>query len=117
MEEATTGSDKLILTEQLRFRKLKLSTTMGLNFPYFLLIPSPGDGKSLQIEGIGLNDQEILPIEIVDMKGIVVWKGVIPITTPGRLHEELVFGNALAPGIYIVRGGATSLLTRKIVIK
>lgn len=99
------------------FSKIEVVDYAGPEFPVLYAYPNPGDGNFLQVEAVGLKEMKVLPVQILDAKGITVWEGTLPVTNKGRLKQDLSFSTPLPAGLYILKAGPTSLLTRKIVIK
>ena len=65
----------------------------------------------------GMKDQKSVNLQIYNSQGAVVRSQLLAVKSPGYIEEEIVFSDALAPGIYIARAGETLYLTQKFMVE
>ena len=89
----------------------------GPAFAFLNVYPSPGNGKSMKLIIKGLKDQKSVNLQIYNSQGAMVRNQLLAVKSPGYIEEEIVFSEALAPGIYIARAGETLYLTQKFMVE
>ncbi len=88
----------------------------GPAFATLSAFPNPSYGKTLTLQLSGLKEVMDVPVRIVSMQGQLVYEGILQVDNTGKATSEIVFDEALASGLYVVKAGPTVFLTQKVAV-
>jgi hypothetical protein len=89
----------------------------GPKFASLRAYPNPSNGSQLTVLVTGLKEQTVVPLQIYNVQGQLVYQGTFDVDNPGTLKKELEFASPLRSGIYLIKAGQTLQLTQKIFIE
>lgn len=99
------------------FTGLRKLEYQGPDLAVLQAYPSPNNGQSITIEVRGLHEQDGVMLQIFNSQGALLDMRWLKVKNRGHIKEEIVFSKSLPAGLYILRAGETSYLTRKFLVK
>lgn len=87
----------------------------GPRFPTLSVYPNPSIGRTVTLKLEGFKDAKIIPVQILDSRGILVFETLVEI--PGHSAYTTELNLTLPQGIYFIRAGSTRFLNQRIVVK
>ena len=88
----------------------------GPSFATLTVYPNPSRGDRLTLQLQGVKEEIDVPVGIVNMKGELVFEGILHVDHTGKATLEMEFNQPLSSGLYIVKAGPTIFLTQKVAV-
>jgi hypothetical protein len=87
------------------------------DFATLEVYPNPTKGTSFTVEVLGLKKQSIVPIEVINAQGQLVYFKTYEVTTPGSFKKEISLGSPLKAGIYLIKAGPYLPMIKKLMVE